>query len=129
MGHQQLLLVVIGLVIIAIGIAIGVLMFGSTSIETNKQAIVSQLNTLASGAYQYLIRPETLGGGGGTYTGGGGFKIPAPLQSNDNGTFTVTNSPRAITFTATSAQGFGTITAVCDSTGQIRNFSYSGEFL
>ena len=129
MGQQQLLLIIVCLIVVGIGIATGIALFGATSIETNKQAILSDLNNLASTAYQHRIRPSSMGGGGGTYTGGNGFMIPALLQTNDNGNFMARNAAQSITFVVSSAQGYGTITATCDSTGQLGNFTYTGEFL
>ena len=38
-------------------------------VERNKDGILNELNHLASSAYQFRIRPETMGGGGGGYVG------------------------------------------------------------
>ena len=128
MGQQQLLLIILGVIIVGIAIAVGISMFSSSSVQSNKDAIINDLNNLAANAYQFRIRPTTMGGGGGSYTGGSGFTIPTKLASNDNGTFTGTNAAQAVTIVGTSAQGYGTVTAVCDSTGRLGNFTYTGQF-
>ena len=128
MGQQQLLLIILGVIIVGIAIAVGISMFSSSSIQSNKDAIINDMNNLAANAYQFRIRPTTMGGGGGSYTGGSGFAIPLKLQSNDNGTYTRTNAAQAVTFVGTSSQGYGTVTAVCDSTGRLGNFTYTGQF-
>ena len=63
-----------------------------------------------------------------TYTGGNGYVVPTKLASDDNGTFTRTNAAQAVTFVSTSSQGYGTVTAVCDSTGRLGSFTYTGDF-
>src|SRR5216684_855113 len=50
-------------------------------IEACRDAIINHLNNLAADAYQFRIRPATMGGGGGIYTG---FTIPRRLASDDN---------------------------------------------
>ena len=128
MGQQQLLLIILGVIIVGIAIAVGISMFSSSSVQSNKDAIINDMNNLAANAYQFRIRPTTMGGGGGSYTGGNGYAIPLKLASNDNGSFTATNAAQAVTFVGTSNQGYGAVTAVCDSTGRLGNFTYSGQF-
>lgn len=128
MGQQQLLLIILGVIIVGIAIAVGISMFSSSSIQSNKDAIINDMNNLAANAYQFRIRPTTMGGGGGTYTGGSGYVIPLKLQSNDNGSYVRTNAAQAVTLVGTSGQGYGTVTAVCDSTGRLGSFTYTGQF-
>ena len=65
MGQQQLLLIILGVIIVGIAIAVGLSLFSAQSIQANKDAIINDLNNLAANAYQYRIRPTTMGGGGG----------------------------------------------------------------
>jgi len=121
MGQQQLLLIILGVIIVGIAIAVGISMFSSGSIQANKDAVINDLNNLAANAYQYRIRPTTMGGGGGVYTG---FNIPTKLASNENAAYVrVVNSATQITFTGTSALGYGTVIAVLDTTGKLGTFS------
>ena len=127
MGQQQLLLIILGVIVVGIAIAVGISMFSSSSIQSNKDALINDLNNLAADAYQFRIRPTTMAGGGGSYTGGNGYSIPSKLASNDNGTYTRTNAAQSVTFVGTSSQGYGTVTAVCDSSGRLGNFTYTGQ--
>ncbi|HEV8538864.1 MAG TPA: hypothetical protein VGR15_08085 [Bacteroidota bacterium] len=130
MGQQQLLLIILGVIIVGIAIAVGITMFSASSIQANKDAIVNDLNNLAANAYQYRIRPTTMGGGGGSF---GGYKVPTKLTSNENGTFTPTTAVAAnsqsfsLVGTSTAYAG-STVTAVLDSTGKLSAFTYAGDF-
>jgi hypothetical protein len=130
MGQQQLLLIILGVIIVGIAIAVGITMFSASSIQSNKDAIVNDLNNLAANAFQYRIRPSTMGGGSGSY---GGYKIPSQLQSNSNGSYTPTTAVAAnaqsFTFTGSSSSYSGsTVTATIDSTGKLATFVYAGQF-
>ena len=125
MGQQQLLLIILGVIIVGIAIAVGISMFSSGSVQSNRDGIINDMNNLAANAYQYRIRPTTMGGGGGSYTN---YVIPTKLQSNENGNYTSSVTAAAITFTGTSGQGYGTCVAVLDSTGKLTSFTYTGDF-
>ena len=131
MGQQQLLLIILGVIIVGIAIAVGISMFSSSSVQANKDAIVNDLNNLAADAYQYKIRPATMGGGSGSY---GGYKVPTKLQSNENGSYLPTTAVAAnaqsFNFTGSSVSYPGsTVTATVDSTGKLTAFTYAGQFL
>jgi hypothetical protein len=91
------------IIIIGIAIAVGLSMFTAQSVGANRDAIIADLTNLAANAYQYRIRPEVMGGGGGSYAG---YSIPYSLQSNENGTYEVVGraTSRSITFKGTSTQ-------------------------
>ena len=126
MGQQQLLLIILGVIIVGIAIAVGIALFGSSSVGSNRDAIVNDLNNLAANAYQYRVRPATMGGGGGTYTG---YQVPAVLRPNDNAAYSASNvSPTAITFTGISTMGYGNVSATEDSTGRLATFTYTSQF-
>jgi hypothetical protein len=130
MGQQQLLLIILGVIIVGIAIAVGVTMFGSSSVQSNKDAIVNDLNNIAANAYQYRVRPKTMGGGGGNY---GGYTVPVIFQPNANGNYGPTTAVAAGTqsFTVTgnsSPYPGSSVTAVVDSTGQLASFTYAGQF-
>ena len=130
MGQQQLLLIILGVIIVGIAIAVGITMFAAASVQSNKDAIVNDLNNLAADAYQYKIRPTTMGGGGGNY---GGYKVRTKLAANDNGSYTPTTAVAAgsqsFTLTGSSKPYAGsTVSAVLDSTGKLTSFTYVGQF-
>jgi hypothetical protein len=98
----------------------------SEAVLENMDAITADIGGLAAEAYQYKIRPALMGGGGGVYTG---YTIRIKLQSNENATYTCTATPTAVTFVGTSKPYPGsTVTAVCDETGKIGSFIYTGQF-
>src|SRR5512147_1649746 len=100
MGQQQLLLIILGVIIVGIAIAVGLSLFSAQSIQANKDAIINDLNNVAAHCYQYRIRPTSMGGGQGTYTG---YTIPSKMVSNENATFSATASANSVTIVATSA--------------------------
>ncbi len=131
MGQQQLLLIILGVIIVGIAIAVGITMFSAGSVQSNKDAIINDLNNLAANAYQHRIRPASMGGGGGAYDaslGGQAYTIPTKLLTNENASYVATvGGPDAITFVATSVTYAGnTVTADLDATGKLSNFVYAG---
>jgi hypothetical protein len=127
MGQQQLLLIILGVIIVGIAIAVGLSMFSAQSVQANKDALIADLNNIAANAYQYRIRPASLGGGDQSYTG---YTIPSKLATNENGTYTTTSvAAQSINITATAASNAAnTVKAVIDSTGRLTTLSYTGEF-
>ena len=126
MGQQQMLLIIVGVIIVGISIAVGIVLFGADSVSSNRDALVNDLNNISANAYQYRTRIISMGGGGGKYTN---YTIPVKMRTNDDGIFTVVVQPQTLTFTGTSALGFGTVEATLDSTGALGNFTYTGDFL
>jgi hypothetical protein len=82
MGQQQLLLIVLGVMIVGIAIAVGFGMFSAGSITVNRDAMVNDMNIIASTAQQHYVRPVVMGGGGGTFEG---YSLPSRLNSTGNG--------------------------------------------
>jgi len=120
-----MLLVVLGMLLIGIAIAVGIFMFGATSVQSNKDAIVEDLQNLSVDAIAFRSGPSSMGGGSASFTG---YAIPPKLVSNENATYTVTVSTQSITFVALSGQGYGSVTTVLDSAGTLSNYTYSGQF-
>jgi hypothetical protein len=126
MGQQQLMLIILGVIIVGIAIAVGIWLFASSSVGSNKDAIINDLSNLAQYGYRYKLRPEPLGGGGRSYVG---FNIPEKLRNNENASYeTTTISDSSIVFLATSNFGYGTISVVLTSQGDLTNFTYSGDW-
>ena len=84
MGQQQLLLIILGVIIVGIAIAVGLSLFSAQSVQSNRDAIINDLNNLAAQAYQFRIRPTSMGGGQGDYTT---FAIPTKMKTNENATY------------------------------------------
>ena len=129
MGQQQLLLIILGVIIVGIAIAVGLSMFSSQSISSNKDAVINDLNNLFANAYQYRIRPTSMGGGGGSYVA---YTIPGTLSLNENGKYTLgTVTADAVPFVAKSARdSTRTIGVTIDATGRpvASTWAYAGAF-
>jgi hypothetical protein len=89
MGQQQLLLIILGVIIVGIAIAVGLQLFQSGSVGANQDAIINDIMNVAAHAQQYMIRPTSMGGGGGSFTG---YVLPNRLESTGNGNYTVTSA-------------------------------------
>ena len=127
MGQQQLLLVILGVIIVGIAIAIGIFLFGAQSIASNRDAMINDLNHLASFAYQFRIRLRSMGGGEGDYTS---FTIPPKMTLNEDGTYSVNSAQiSSLSFLAVSTtNASNTIRVTVDSDGKLMNWSYGGDF-
>lgn len=126
MGQQQLLLIILGVIIVGIAIAVGLSLFSAQSIQANKDAIINDLNNLSAHAYQYKIRPTSMGGGQGAYTG---YVIPSKMASNENAAYVATPSANTVSIVATSnSNTTNTVTAVVDSDGRLGSWTYAGDF-
>ncbi len=87
MGQQQLLLIVLGLIIVALAIIIGIDMFTASSIENKRDLLINDCVNLATLAQQHYHKPQTLGGGDRTFTS---WTIPIGLKQSINGNFKAT---------------------------------------
>jgi hypothetical protein len=126
MGQQQLLLIILGVIIVGIAIAVGLSLFSAQSIQSNRDAIINDLNNLAAQAYQFRIRPTSMGGGQGDYSS---FTIPTKMRTNENATYSATPNANTIAFTAISAQNpTNTVHVSIDSNGRLNGWSYAGDF-
>ena len=96
MGQQQLLLIVLGVIIVGISIVVGINLFSASSLEANRDAVVSDNMNLAALAQQFYKKPTELGGGNNTFTG---FTIPTNLASTANGAYTAVVAAQTVTIT------------------------------
>lgn len=126
MGQQQLLLIILGVIIVGIAIAVGLSLFSAQSVQSNRDAIINDMNNLAAQAYQYRIRPSSMGGGQGAYTG---FAIPGKMSANENGTYVETVTAQTVTIVATSASNaLNKVTVTIDANGKLTGWVYAGGF-
>jgi hypothetical protein len=118
MGQQQLLLIILGVIIVGIAIAVGLSLFSAQSVQANHDAIINDLNNISANAYQYYIRPQSMGGGANSY---GGYTIPSRMSSNENAAYVaVPNGVTSCVITATSSSVTGaTIVATVSNTGVV----------
>ncbi len=127
MGQQQLLLIILGVIIVGIAIAVGLSLFSAQSIQSNKDAIINDLNNIAAQAYQFRIRPSSMAGGNGSYVG---FKIPTKMASNANAVYTASPTSDQVGFSATSASTTSNMVyCSIDTDGKFTTaWSYTGDF-
>ena len=99
-----------------------------TTVQSNKDALINHLNNLAAFSYQYRIRPTSMGGGNGAYTG---LKMPEKLGTNENGTFTFTIiGPDEVKIKAVSNKVEGAaIETTLDGNGRLGRWTYFGKFM
>jgi hypothetical protein len=135
MGQQQLLLIILGVIIVGIAIAVGLSLFRANSIQANKDAIINDINNLAANAYQFRIRPVSMAGGSGDYSGGLGYKIPFKMSSNDNATYTCavtagSGTTGSVQFTGKSVTASQTSNVIgsVDAGGRVTFSSFTGDF-
>lgn len=125
MGQQQLLLVILGVIVVGIAIAVGISQFGSSNVQANKDGVTSTLLNIAANAYQYKIRPSSLGGGSNSYVN---YSIPTKMQSDDFGQYALNGTPTSSQVKIDGISVFdGTWIASCtiDSLGKT-TFVYTG---
>ena len=94
MGQQQLLLIVLGVIIVGIAVVVGINVFTASSMDANRNAVISDLTNLASMAQQYYRKPTALAGGNQTFTG---WTIPSSLDTTANGTYSATVAAQKVT--------------------------------
>jgi Tfp pilus assembly protein PilE len=102
MGQQQLLLIVLGVIVVGIAIVVGINLFNSNAVESNRNAIVADLNNVAAKAMQYYKTPTAMGGGGNSFVG---YALPTGMGNNANGTLSISTAGTATTIVFT---GVGT---------------------
>jgi len=104
MGQQQLLLIVLSVIIVGVAIAVGVTQFQSNAVESNRQAVISDLVQYSAKAQRFYRTPSQLGGGSQSFTG---FALSPIDTANANGTYAATTTQPSGTGAVT-----GTVTAL-----------------
>ena len=82
MGQQQLLLIVLG--VIGIAVVVGLDQFSTSAAEANRDAIISDLNFISALARAHFRKLVDTGGGGNSFAN---FEIPTAMLETANGTF------------------------------------------
>jgi len=84
MGQSQLLLIVLGVIIAGAAVIMGMNIFHANAVESNRNAINSDLLHIATMSQAYYKRSSALGGGGQNFDG---FQIEDQLTKNENGEY------------------------------------------
>ena len=103
MGQQQLLLIVLGVIIVGIAVVVGINVFTASSMNANRDAVISDLTTLAAMAQQHFRKPTAMGGGGNEFTN---WVVPASLSQTANMSAAVspTVTPTSVTLIGTGTE-------------------------
>jgi hypothetical protein len=128
LGQQQIILVILGVIIIGLAMSVGLIMFSSGNVQANKDAMINDINNLAGNAFQFRIRPRTMGGGGcGTFAG---WVIPKKMKSNENGSYSASGGgPTGVVISAKSADdSSNTIKANVGFDGRVTSMAFGGDF-
>jgi hypothetical protein len=127
MGQSQLLIIAVCVLIIGVAIFAAAGTFQSSDITLNKKAMINDVNQIAHLAIRYYSRPGALGGGGHSFVG---FVIPAKFQSNQNGTYSVTQlSPTGLQVRGVSVRASNnTMVAQIDTYGKVSSWTFAGDF-
>lgn len=111
MGQQQLLLIVLSVIIVGVAVAVGVTMFQSNAVDSNRQAVISDLVNYGSKAQRHYRTPSQLGGGSQNFDK---FYLSPVDTGNANGSYTtVTAKPSGATKVT------GSTTKISNSSGTI----------
>ena len=103
MGQQQLLLIVLGVIIVGIAVAVGINMFAGGAAQANFDAVMNDLQKIASDAGGWYKKPTSLGGGGRTFENVT-LSVLGAQSSNINGTYSIVGTPGVASF---EVQGVG----------------------
>ena len=115
MGNQQIIMVVLGTIVVATAVAVGITEFRSYHVEAVGDEMQSVLLSMATEAKIYFEKPKTLGGGGGSFAG---FALPKNLSSSGGMTY-ILSPPHASSLAVTGKADAGSMTvAVGTSRGQ-----------
>ena len=69
MGHQQLLLLTLGAILVSIATSVGMTAFVENASSMNRDAVSNDLMYFATRAMQHYRKPVELGGGGNSFAG------------------------------------------------------------
>ena len=104
MGQQQLLLIVLGTIIVGVAVIVGINMFTTGAVNAERDALLQDVNNVASTAVSYWRKPAALGGGARSFVGVLDVTIFGADSSNANGNFLMsTVAANSFTLTATGA--------------------------
>ena len=105
MGQQQLLLIVLGTIIVGVAVVVGINMFTTGAVNAERDALLQDVNNIASSAAAYWRKPAALGGGARSFKNVLDITTLGADSSNANGNFIITTAATETEFglTATGA--------------------------
>jgi hypothetical protein len=81
------MLVILGFIVVGIAIAVGIWMFRTNAMSSDRDEVINDLNNLAVKAQQYFRVPSAIAGGGQSF---GGFYLAPIDTANGNGLYSIT---------------------------------------
>ena len=115
---QLLLLIVLGTIIVGVAVVVGINMFTTGAVNAERDALLQDVNNIASSASSYWRKPAELGGGARDFTGVTSVVTFGSDSSNANGVFTMNvTSATQFTLTATGSNEGVIIVAIVTQQG------------
>jgi hypothetical protein len=89
--------------------------------------MINDLNNIAVAAHQYKIKPESIGGGGGSFSG---FRLPGKMVSNDNAKYyaKVISSTNIKLAAVSSQNADNKIFVSISEDGNLYDWTFNGDF-
>ena len=87
MGQQQLFLLVLGAILVGISIIVGISMFSTGAVHAESDALLRDVNEIASKARAYFRRLPIMGGGGGSFKGAADVTVFGADSANIIGSY------------------------------------------
>lgn len=90
MGQQQILLLVLGIIIVAVAIVVGINIASSSAQVANRDQLIADLNAISFFCQEFYRKPVSMGGGGNSFVN---WTIPPNFDTTGNGVFSITGTP------------------------------------
>ena len=118
MGQQQLLLIVLGTIIVGVAVVVGINMFTTGAVNAERDALLQDVNNIASTAASHWRKPSALGGGNRSFAGIANVTSFGADSSNANGSFVMSGiATSQFVITATGANEGVVIVATITQAG------------
>ena len=102
MGQQQLLLIVLGTIGVGVAVAVGINMFTTGAINSERDALMNDVGNVGALAASYWIKPIALGGGARSFAGVTNIASFGLDSTNINGAYAMSSvTTNQFTLTAT----------------------------
>ena len=102
MGQQQLLLIVLGTMIVGVAVAVGINMFTTGAINSERDALMNDVGNVGALAASYWRKPKALGGGARSFAGVTNIASFGLDSTNINGAYAMSSvTTNKFTLTAT----------------------------
>jgi hypothetical protein len=96
------------------------------AVQSSRDGIINELNTMAIDLAQYYMLPKKLGGGNHSYES---YRLPAVSTKDDEGTYTLTPKGQTVTIHVESVRyPSSSVEMQVDSLGRMGMWSYTGKF-